>query len=60
MFLIASSSRIIDALSATHGPSQVLFFYGNYKEQSRREANGISRALLKQISGEATAIDEPL
>ena len=60
MFLIASSSRIIDALSATHGSSQVLFFYCNYKEQSRREANGISRALLKQISREATAIDSEL
>ena len=60
-FPISSSSRIIDTLSATHGPScPVLFFYCNYKEQTRREANGILRALLKQISGKATIMDPEL
>ena len=55
------SSRIIDALSATHGSSSpVLFFYCNYKEQARKEANGILRALLKQISGTATILDPEL
>ena len=55
------SSRMIDTLSVTHGPSSpVLFFYCNYKEKPRREASGILRALLKQICGKATVIDPEL
>ena len=60
LYLIPHRSYIIDTLQNTYHSTPVLFFYCSYKEEERRTADSISRALLKQLFSRETSLEPSL
>ena len=60
LYLIPYRSYIIDTLQNTYHSTPILFFYCSYKEEERRTADSISRALLKQLLSRETSLEPSL
>ena len=60
LYLIPHRSYIIDTLRNTYHSTPVLFFYCSYKEEERRTADSISRALLKQLFSREKSLEPSL